>query len=100
MIAPFDWWLLIVGLAAGAGLAWLVLAELRRHEEELDEGERANEASWIAATLESQGPRVSAETVADILALHRWYLSEPPRQGLAGSDESVPERDEGAPGTD
>src|SRR5690349_14850572 len=26
----FDWWLILVGFVLGAGLAWLVLAELHR----------------------------------------------------------------------
>lgn len=86
MIAPFDWWLLIVGLAAGAGLAWLVLADLRRREDDLDERERADEAGWIAATLEAQGRRASIETVEDVLALHRWYLREPPRMEASGEE--------------
>jgi hypothetical protein len=79
MIDPFEWWLLIVGLAAGAGLAWLVLADLRRREEDLDERERADEAGWIAATLEAQGRGLPPQAVEDVLSLHRWYLREPPR---------------------
>ena len=78
MISPFEWWLLIVGLAAGAGLAWLVLADLSRREEDLDDRERADEAGWIAATLEAQGRGLAPEAVQDVLALHRWYLREPP----------------------
>ena len=78
MISPFEWWLLIVGLAAGAGLAWLVLADLSRREEDLDDRERADEAGWIAATLEAQGRGLDPEAVQDVLALHRWYLREPP----------------------
>ena len=78
MISPFEWWLLIVGLAAGAGLAWLVLADLSRREEDLDDRARADEAGWIAATLESQGRGLTPEAVQDVLALHRWYLLEPP----------------------
>ena len=78
MISPFEWWLLIVGLAAGAGLAWLVLADLRRREDDLDDRERADEAGWIAATLEAQGHGLPPEAVEEVLALHRWYLLEPP----------------------
>ncbi len=78
MISPFEWWLLIVGLAAGAGLAWLVLADLKRREDDLDERERADEAAWIAATLESQGRGLPTDAVEDVLTLHAWYLREPP----------------------
>jgi hypothetical protein len=83
VIAPFDWWLLIVGLAAGAGLAWLVLADLREREEETDEHERVEEAEWIAATLDEQGRRATPDAVEAVLALHEWYLREPPRVGDA-----------------
>jgi hypothetical protein len=78
VISPFEWWLLIVGLAAGAGLGWLVLADLRRREDDLDDRERADEAAWIAATLEAQGQGLPTDAVEEVLALHRWYLREPP----------------------
>lgn len=78
MIAEFDWWLLIVGLVLGAGLTWLVVAESRRRDEDLDTAERASEAAWIAARLKPRHPRIDASLVADALDEHRDYLAGPP----------------------
>jgi len=41
----FDWWLLIVGFVLGAGMTGLVLAELRRREDDVTARERAAEAA-------------------------------------------------------
>ncbi len=89
MIAPFDWWLLIVGLAAGAALAWLVLADMHRREVDLDERERAEEAAWISATLASEGRPVAVDEVGRVLALHRWYVHEPPRTEESVEDDEL-----------
>ncbi len=94
MTAPFDWWFAIVGLAAGAGLTWLVVGDLRRREEDLADRERADEAAWISATLGAEGRPASVHTVEAVLALHRWYLREPPRAEPA----SEAARDEDAVG--
>ena len=36
-VSPFDIWLIIVGLAIGAGLAWLVMLDLRRRDDDIAE---------------------------------------------------------------
>jgi hypothetical protein len=98
MISPFEWWLLIVGLAAGGALAWLVLADLRRREEDLGARDRAEEAGWIAGALASEGRPLPVEAIEDVLALHRWYLQEPPSaededEGSGDEPEGVAEPD-------
>lgn len=78
MNTEFNWWLLIVGLAVGAALVWLVIADSTRREADLDERERADEAVWIAARLGSRGAPVPPERIEAILRLHRDYLAGPP----------------------
>ncbi|MEK6721481.1 MAG: hypothetical protein AABZ33_12540 [Chloroflexota bacterium] len=78
MIAEFDWWLLFVGLVVGAGLTWLVVAESRRRDIDLDEAERASEAAWIAERLTAPRRRVDVALVEQVLAEHRGYLAGPP----------------------
>jgi hypothetical protein len=89
MIAEFNWWLLIVGLVAGAGLVWLVLAESRRHDDEIEEAELASEAVWLAAAMADHGDPISVETADRALRLHRAYLASMP------PDEPDPDADEG-----
>lgn len=74
MNAEFNWWLLIVGLVVGAGLVWLVLADSRRRESEIDEQESAREALWLAAAMTEDGYPMDAETAERVLRLHRTYL--------------------------
>ena len=77
MIAGFDWWLLLVGIVGGAGLVWLVLADFRRHEDEIEADEQALEAGWIADAITEPGRPLDAETTEEILRLHRAYLEGP-----------------------
>jgi hypothetical protein len=74
----FDWWLLIVGFVLGAGVTGLVLAELRRREDDLTARERAAEAAWIASDLTAHGIPADAEAVGEVLRLHRLYLASLP----------------------
>ena len=60
MNAQADWWLLILGLGIGAGLTWLVLAEIRRHDDDVAASERAVEAGWIADSLTASGTEADA----------------------------------------
>lgn len=86
MTAEFDWWLLIVGLVIGAGLVWLILAELPRRDAELDEAEIDVEAGWIAANLEALGNGAAdSVAVAAVLRQHRTYLRLPPPDELPES---------------
>jgi hypothetical protein len=76
--AEFNWWLLIVGLVAGAGLVWLVLADSNRRESEILEAELPVESAWIADALIDEGDELDPATVARVLRLHRAYLAAPP----------------------
>jgi hypothetical protein len=77
----FDAWLIIVGLAIGAGLAWLVMLDLRRRDDDLAAGESRAEAGWIADTLRSREIAADAEAVEEVLHLHRAYLAGIPDDG-------------------
>ena len=70
-------WLLIVALAVGAWLFWLVQGRLPREDEDLRADERAAEAAWISQVLASEAEPLTPERVADVLELHRRYLAGP-----------------------
>jgi hypothetical protein len=88
-MAEFNLWLLIVGIAAGAAVMWLVIGTLARNDDEESAEERELEAAWIADTIEEHGGRAPATLVEQILALHRRYL-----QGGPGIPVPVGEPDE------
>lgn len=75
MNAEFNWWLLIVGVVAGAGLCWLVVADSRRRDEEISEAETTAEAAWIAEILHASPTPAGEETALAVLRLHRSYLA-------------------------
>jgi hypothetical protein len=76
--AEFNWWLLIVGLVVGAGIAWFVLMESRRRENDIDDQERPREALWLSRVLTDEGHPVSPEVTERLLVLHEAYLEAPP----------------------
>jgi hypothetical protein len=80
MIAEFNWWLLIVGLVVGVGLTWLVLADTRRRDVDVEERELVDEAAWLTDAMAADGEPIPPEVVERMLRLHRVYLgiSEPP----------------------
>jgi hypothetical protein len=93
--SEFNWWLLIVGLVAGAALVWLVLADSARREADLEDDEIPMEAAWIAATLREDGEEIDPQTADRVLRLHRAYLAAPPPDGPAR-----PRASSGEPATD
>ncbi len=96
MNAEFNWWLLIVGLGIGAGLTWLVLADMGRRRDATADRERADEVAWIGSTLEQDGEPLDAGTVGRVLDLHERWLDGPIRTAdAAGSERATP--DEPAP---
>jgi hypothetical protein len=102
MNAEFNWWLLIVGLGIGAGLAWLVLADMGRRRDAMAEQERTDEIAWIESTLRDEGVAADSDVVGRVLDLHdRWLEPSPTaaREAAArGPDEALIEAAD--PGTD
>jgi hypothetical protein len=89
MTAAYPVWLLLVGLAVGAALTWLVLADLGRREASLDADRLEDEADWIADALAAEGRPTSRDSIARILRLDRSYRRDdgpahpPPAAGAA-----------------
>ncbi len=109
MNAEFNWWLLLVGLVIGAGLAWLVLANLDDRDAGPEETELELEADWIAARFAEQDRDVDAAEIAETLELDRLYRRGAPHLApsrvrparTAGEDRSeAPGRSGEAPGGD
>ncbi len=86
MNAEFNWWLLIVGLGAGAAITWLVLSDLSRRDDDLSQQERDRELAWLVDDLAMSGEPIPAETVARVLEAHRGYVARDP-DGRSASDE-------------
>lgn len=80
MSTDFNWWLLVVGVVLGAVLTWLVLADMRRHEDEVTEEELTAEAGWIARTLHDS--LLDTGQVEKVLRAHRRYLGFTPPDTL------------------
>ena len=76
MSGDFNWWLLVLGVAIGGALAWLILADSNRHEAEVTEEELTAEAGWIARTMNVAA--LDTDTVERVLRAHRRYLGFPP----------------------
>ena len=103
MTAEFNWWLLLVGLVVGAGLTWLVLADLGPVSDDptAEETEAQLEADWIVARFEERGELADPRAIAATLELDRLYRGRDTR--LAPSRPRPPRppagRDPGMNGT-
>jgi hypothetical protein len=83
--AEFNWWLLIVGVAVGGALTWLVLADMNRRDQEIGDEELKAEAGWMAQSLGE--PHVDADLAERLLRAHRRYLGFPPPDALVAPEE-------------
>ena len=83
MNAEFNWWLLIVGLVIGAGLAWLVLSDSSRREADIEEREMDAESRWIAEMLADASRPIDDARVLEVLRLHRAYRAAAPPDDVA-----------------
>ncbi|HEY7828901.1 MAG TPA: hypothetical protein VIB99_11735 [Candidatus Limnocylindrales bacterium] len=80
MNAEFQWWLLLVGLAVGAILVFLVVADFSRAADEQADVELSHEADWIAGQLGSAEQPLDPALVEDVLRLNREWLAGPAMQ--------------------
>ncbi len=87
----FQWWLIIVGIGIGIGLAWLVMGRLARHDDDLFDAERQREAAWIGRNIASYGGVASETLVEEILELHRQYLQGPPLEPAPAEPAGAPD---------
>ena len=71
----YTWWLLILGIAIGVAVVWLLAVRLPRKNDDQTAEERAAEARWITATIEGDGGIAPVTLVEEILDLHRGYLA-------------------------
>jgi len=67
--------LLLLGLVVGGGLTWLVMAETRRREQDLEEQDLTDEAVWLEERLAEEGRPLSADAIERVVQLHREYLA-------------------------
>jgi hypothetical protein len=81
-MAEFQWWLLIVGVVAGAGLVAVVFMDGARREVDIGEDERRAEATWISGSLSAEGRPIDRDDAEAVLRAHREYLALPPPDRL------------------
>jgi len=93
-MAEFQWWLLIVGIVAGAALVAVVFMDGARRDADVTEDERGAEATWIASWLSAEGRSVDRDDADAVLRAHREYLSLPPPDRLVPLE---PAEDAGGP---
>jgi hypothetical protein len=90
-MAEFQWWLLIVGLVAGGGVVALVFMDGARLDRDVEQDERAAEATWISDRLAMEGHTVDRRTAEAVLWAHGEYLTLPPPDRILTDDEPSPE---------
>jgi hypothetical protein len=86
-MAEFQWWLLIVGVVAGAGLVAVVFMDGARREVDIAEEERRAEATWISSWLSAEGRPIDHDDAEAVLRAHREYLALPPPDRLVPIDD-------------
>lgn len=69
-----TWWYLVVGIAVGIAIAWLVGGRLARDDVVASREERRDEAAWISSTIERHGGVAPQLLVEEVLELHRAWL--------------------------
>jgi hypothetical protein len=89
-MAEFQWWLLIVGVVAGAGLVAVVFMDGARREVDVAEDERRAEAGWISSSLSAQGRPLDRDDAEAVLRAHRDYLAMPPPDHLVPVEPAAP----------
>jgi len=85
----FQWWLVIVGIGIGVGLAWIVMGRLARSDDDVSDEERRVEAAWISRSIAAYGGVAPPLLVEEVLELHRHYL-----EGSALDVPPLPEEDD------
>jgi len=100
----FQWWLVIVGIGVGVGLAWIVMGRLARSDDDVSDEERRVEAAWISRSIASYGGVAPTPLVEEILELHRHYLEGPALDvpAVTDTDDALDDElmDEGEPAED
>jgi hypothetical protein len=77
MIEAWVLWVLLVGLAAGGVVTWLLMVRLPRAEDDVSPAERPAEAAWISAVIARYGGVAPPSLVEEVLDLHQAYLRDP-----------------------
>ncbi len=96
-MAEFQWWLLIVGIVAGAGIVAVVFMDGARRAVDIADDERHAEATWISSWLAAEGHSVDREDTEAVLRGHREYLALPPPDRLVPAVPSGDVAEAGAP---
>ena len=71
----YTWWLVVLGIAIGVAVVWLMVVRLPRRDDDQSAAERVAEARWISATIERDGGVAPHALVEEVLDLHRGYLT-------------------------
>ena len=75
MTEQYIGWALVLGLAVGGALVWFAVGRVPRSADEIPAEERANEATWISATIDARGGKAPADLVEEVLELHGEYVT-------------------------
>ena len=95
----FAWWLVILGIAVGVAVVWLMVVRLPRSEGDVDDEELVREAEWISRTIHTYGGVAPEPLVEEVLELHRQYLTGAPAEpvvdatiddGAEASEQTTP----------